>query len=263
MHKENVNEIKIEGTGPPIEKRKAFVSMFKEFKFSYALCKEIYTELLKTHPHVKLYSDEERTEEEKLLRLAYIYFYAGVGPSSNIMNREIAGAEFDIDLQNRIIHDIEKIKSMFGTSLFVNYRSKIINSEEISLSQHYKPFGGHVSRLGHYYRHLYQTAKFIVSQEEKFLNYKEKYSYIKTLRAQLSDHEQLMLYYNVLSGFGHNWLAKNHDGKNILTDYRFIRNMPLALTTFCVDPRVKFAKEIKEWFTKGKSLFEWMDYLIE
>ena len=41
--------------------------------------------------------------------------------------------------------------------------------------------------LGHYYRHIYQTVCFVDKQE--ILSEKEKYSYVKMLRAQLSDLE--------------------------------------------------------------------------
>ncbi|WP_431844515.1 putative phage abortive infection protein [Pedobacter immunditicola] len=40
-------------------------------------------------------------------------------------------------------------------------------------------FAGHQVRLGHYYRHLFQTVKFI--DKSSFLTPKQKYEYVKTL----------------------------------------------------------------------------------
>lgn len=53
--------------------------------------------------------------------------------------------------------------------------------------------------LGHYFRNLYHIVIFI--HESKF-SYDTRKSYIKLLRAQLSSHELLLLFYNCLSNAG-------------------------------------------------------------
>lgn len=101
-----------------------------------------------------------------------------------------------------------------------------------------KYYGGHQHRLGHYYRHLFQTVKFVNSQ--KRLTEDEKYFYVKTLRAQLSTYEQALLFVNSLSILGMPWeinpdfrkskfdlinekrLAKNR----LITKYNLIKNLP-------------------------------------
>ena len=112
------------------------------------------------------------------------------------------------------------------------------------------PFDGHVERLGHYYRHLFQTMTFITSQS--FLGDKEKYGYVKTLRAQISNFEQLMLYYNALAWFDDEW-------KEFFTKYRFIKNLPLTLADIDVKPETHFKKEIEELNEEGISMFEWLE----
>ncbi|MCX3264224.1 putative phage abortive infection protein [Pedobacter agri] len=97
-----------------------------------------------------------------------------------------------------------------------------------------KYYEGHQSRLGHYFRHLYQTVKYINNQEK--ISYKRKYEYIKVLRAQLSNYEQAILFLNSLSSLGQNWemhpeinseLTTN--GKvnfELITKYNLIKNLP-------------------------------------
>ena len=112
----------------------------------------------------------------------------------------------------------------------------------------YKPFEGHghVSRLGHYFRHLFQTVKFVIEQDDEIIP--NKYEYIKTLRAQLSTHEQLLLYYNSLSILGKPW-----NDANLLTDYRFIKNIPLPYADFYKSPKEEFGIIN----SAGEQLFEW------
>ncbi len=70
-------------------------------------------------------------------------------------------------------------------------------SDERILSLSYKVFWKDVQLdLGHYYRYLFNIIKFIDESE-----YRDGY-YIKLLRAQLSDQELLLLFYNCLSDVG-------------------------------------------------------------
>jgi hypothetical protein len=97
-----------------------------------------------------------------------------------------------------------------------------------------KYYGGHQFRLGHYFRHLYQSVKFINNQE--LINYKEKYQYIKVLRAQLSNYEQAVLFLNSLSSFGHKWeldpeikigqFKQDKINFELITKYNLIKNLP-------------------------------------
>lgn len=81
----------------------------------------------------------------------------------------------------------------------------------------YKPFEGHQSRLGHYYRHLYQSVCYVDKQTFPL----DKYEYVKTIRAQLSTHEQALLLLNSLSPVGQNWWHKG-----LITKYRMVQNLP-------------------------------------
>jgi len=89
-----------------------------------------------------------------------------------------------------------------------------------------KFFGGHQYQLGHYYRHLYQAVKFIDKQPKWLFSKNEKYDYIKTLRAQMSNYEQALLFINSLTIMGRDWEYSNKDGKCLISEYNLIKNLP-------------------------------------
>jgi hypothetical protein len=95
----------------------------------------------------------------------------------------------------------------------------------------YKVLEGHQSRLSHYYRHLFQTVKYV--NEKKGLDYKRKYAYVKILRAQLSTHEQALLFFNSLSEMGMPWERKAglSDDQKLITKYNLIKNIPTGFIT--------------------------------
>jgi len=98
-----------------------------------------------------------------------------------------------------------------------------------------KYYGGHQFRLGHYYRHIYQTVTFI--DDEKYLSPKEKYNYIKILRGQLSNYEQIAFFINSLSELGRTWELMNKNNpseaiqkeKHLISNYNLIKNIPVQL----------------------------------
>ncbi|HLY70742.1 MAG TPA: putative phage abortive infection protein [Puia sp.] len=104
----------------------------------------------------------------------------------------------------------------------------------ISDNQYEKYYGGHQHRLGHYFRHLFQSYKFL--SESKFINSEQKYFYGKTFRAQLSTYEQALLFINSISSLGMKWEYKfefnerpssNIEKENgLITEFHLIKNLP-------------------------------------
>lgn len=93
-------------------------------------------------------------------------------------------------------------------SLLSENISQFIN-EEVTLSEVDKMvlpdslLCGYNEKLGVYYRHLYQIAKFIALKEG--ITEPVRYQYMRLLRSQLSDYEQVLLYYNSLTKIGEAW----------------------------------------------------------
>lgn len=81
----------------------------------------------------------------------------------------------------------------------------------------YSPFEGHQSRLSHYFRHLYQTVKYVDKQELDI----DKYEYVRILRSQLSIDEEALLMFNSVSRLGATW-----EKDNLITKYRLIKHIP-------------------------------------
>jgi len=93
-----------------------------------------------------------------------------------------------------------------------------------------KYYGGHQFRLGHFFRHLFQSYKYL--NNHKDLTEKEKYAYGKMYRAQLSTYEQALLFINSISTIGMKWEftpEKQSDPSiktNLITTYNLIKNLP-------------------------------------
>jgi hypothetical protein len=110
-----------------------------------------------------------------------------------------------------------------------------------------------------YYRHLFLLVRFVISRE--FLTYEQKRSYLRIVRASLSSHEQILLYYNWLSGDGRKW---EDDYNHFLTDYRMIHNVDLRLIIPDFDVRtiqpfadlMKNEKYMKEMWRVDDPMFE-------
>jgi len=93
-----------------------------------------------------------------------------------------------------------------------------------------KYYGGHQFRLGHFFRHLFQSYKYL--NNHKDLSDEEKYAYGKMYRAQLSTYEQALLFINSISTIGMKWEftpEKQSDPNiktNLITTYNLIKNLP-------------------------------------
>lgn len=84
---------------------------------------------------------------------------------------------------------------------------------------------GHFGNLNHYYRHLFLMVKMIAKEDEEVLPYSEKRDLLRILRAQLSNKEQIMLFYNWFSGHGKQWEEFGDEGNHFFTRFRMIHNM--------------------------------------
>ena len=118
--------------------------------------------------------------------------------------------------------------------------------------------------LGHYYRQMFHIVKYVANTE--WLKEEQKYEYIKMLRAQLSDYEQMMLFYNSISVNGNKWRLPD-DEANIpqmgyISRFRLIKNIPFHYDYFGNHPNNYFEAAIKAWKEKGKPFFENEMYTI-
>ncbi|MCJ7448986.1 MAG: putative phage abortive infection protein [Bacteroidales bacterium] len=74
--------------------------------------------------------------------------------------------------------------------------------------------------LSEYFRNLYNAVKLV--DQDQYLDFSEKKQLIRILRAQLSNPELYVFFFNIMSRFGKKW-----KGNGYIMKYEFIKNVPL------------------------------------
>lgn len=186
LHRENVAEADLgDASG-----RKVFVFLLREFRCILDVVRRLAE------------SCNQQLTAAQLRHVAYYCLFYGVGPNSSRMLK-ISLSNFD----PTFITAVEEQLNDDGL------KDKIRRERSFP----YKPFEGHQSRLGHYYRHLFQMVRYV---DESPLTI-DKYAYMKTIRAQLSTHEQSMLLVNSLTPLGRVWWSKR-----LILEYSLVKNIP-------------------------------------
>lgn len=163
-------------------------------------------------------------------------------------------------------------KTSYKPDSDLGYLSRIINGEQKASTGGltYTPNICNIprsSQLGHYYRHLMMMVKYVDGNYR--MSEDRRYEYVKMIRAQMSDYEQVLLYYNAISPLGKSWIYKDgvndEDGHYIyclLIKYRLIKNIPHFFKYFYYDPRVRFKEELSMWeATHEDNFFEQLEQL--
>lgn len=280
LHKENVNEMRIMGwsflseidkynpettiigtsenavhtnfTHKKIDKitegRKVFVTMFTELKASFKITKAFLK-------HIGVSNISDKT----IIVFAYRVIFFGV-ESDFLINHQISNYS---EAFEKCRTELKRIRDEISTSsepqkliylpYFYEHPAKHDENLEIKLYINYKAFSGHISRLGHYYRHLYHLVSFVANNKSESISLADKKFFLKIVRGQMSNHEQLMLYYNFIAGLGSNWENEN----KFFTDFRMIHNLPTKQATFGVSAVEYFKDEIEKKKGTKEPMFEW------
>jgi hypothetical protein len=223
---ENVKnqELSIESADEFVTKngRLIFSYYIKEFDITYRIVNIIYPKL----------------DIERKIAMAYSIFYVGADDERfdykirfairDALNKKLNVFQFENEIRD-IVKSIDITEEQKNALVFVS-DSLFYNRDYFSLSS---PFMGHFEEINNYYRHLFLTVKTITQEEERYLSYDEKRDLLRILRAQLTETEQVMLFYNWLSGFGSKWETYNVEGNHFFTQYRMIHNLsPSRLVPF-------------------------------
>lgn len=270
------------------EGRKVFRLIHKEFEECYTEVKR-FCKITKQYDFIldkqKLKIDEIKRNnnlkidylEFALVDIAFSIVYFGVARDSEAYLSNKFSKKYKNDFYYKLIKFIqlkpkrEKKKYFKAWELFRNNNTEINKPifEEIYLNRRKKDYvyiinnvnifrnysfdkyyGGHQHRLGHYYRHLFQSYKFLHSQ--KILSNDDKYFYGKTFRAQLSTYEQSLLFINSISSLGTKWDLEPEIDENkiiykLISTYHLIKNVPgrklLNISYKRFYPKVKFEFE--------------------
>jgi hypothetical protein len=215
MHRDNVSEFELSG----IQGRKVFVPIVREFQ---AILLQI-RRFARTHDYTA-----EITQSDFVV-ISYYALFFGVGPNSSRMFRSALksyGPIFATALDGYLSRD--------------DVQNEIKNHAEIS----YKPVDGHQSRLGHYYRHLYQTVTYV--DDSPFIG--NRYGYVKTIRAQLTNYEQALFLVNSFSPMGRAWWDRD-----LVVKYNLVKNIPRGFFDKSLDVVI-------EQLFGSEANFEWQEY---
>ena len=243
IHRANVDEMNI---ADRFKGRKCFVQMFSELRFCYKIfegyLKEASEDLQIANGYNKI----------DLMRLSYDVFFYGIDRNSEKrFVKKLNSGELHLynvvrpffdQLQDQVLKTFEDPTCRYHVHTIEtpNY------TDDSVIEFYYMPFDGHLNRLGHYYRHLFQMTEYV--KRQRFAE-PTTYDYLKMVRAQLSSYEQLLLYYNALAWFDKEW-------RESFTKYRLIKNLPLDLADFDKLPEVNFSTEIANLASNGEVMFE-------
>tara|TARA_R110002050_G_C8859225_1_gene507269 strand:+ start:101 stop:1171 length:1071 start_codon:yes stop_codon:yes gene_type:complete len=198
--------------------RKVFSSFIEEIKYVYIL--------ILMRAEKKVTPGKIVPKSKEYLKLAYKCFFNGTDMVYNLKNAEYA-------------NQLEGIFDGINSNEFIGSRTKFGLNRDL--------FNGQSNYLGHYFRHLYHTVKFIANNTN--LSEPEKVSYLKILRSQISNEEQVLLFYNYVSGYGKKWENEN---QKYFSQYKMIHNLDNSML---ID-EFKLEDFFKEQMNITKNMFD-------
>lgn len=188
---------------PPAVHRMAFVTL--KIQFHYLL-----QEVSKINEDKKL-----KLTHEQLADISIVVFYYGMG-----------------DGWEQFILDKLSVYGEASNIMVESLRIALANNPHGQLSRTNQTY------LSSYFRNMYNAIRLI--DESIYLKDYEKLHYVKILRAQLSNPELYVLFFNLLSRFGKKWKEKKYIEK-----YSFLTNLPLKYTDN-YNPKTYFRIEYEE-----------------
>jgi len=197
-HRENV--FQMEHKIPSEEDKTAngirvFIEMKKQFEELFDFVSQ------QSFPHLQNTKFEDEIERHNI-NIAYLIFYFGVGVGTVTTLSKHLKKKYPAELIDILLSDLRNRKSKYGDTVY---------------------FGGHQIRLAHYFRHLFHTVKFI--NDNKNVNFVQKFEYIQILRAQFSIYEIAIFFFHSLSDLGESWEKRKY-----VSNYGLIRNLPPEFT---------------------------------
>ena len=234
LHKQNVQEIEIEiQGGGKLTGRKAFPYLVSEYEMIFDMVDQSITQIISENEEYHELKLDRKRQLELAHEISFGYFFYNV--DNYIIDNEDS---LSLKLGEQVRNDV---KNRFNRGLYSNV---------LSLERH--------AILGHYYRHLYNMVEYIDTVEHLAQDRKDRYC--KIVRSQLSDYEQILLYYNTLSSLGAAWNnplgMKERDKMCLIAKYRLLKNCPYYLKYHGIQPSQKYEKEIEVYRKEKKCFFE-------
>ena len=241
---------------------KCFVHLEKELRLANFILNEIN--------NILDYDDKLNTDE--LFKLSYNIFFYGTGENSEkyyfhdlnkkkaalfyfklikrnfyYKNNDPKPLRFKAQFYFSIEIEMEQKKDELNKKLLsIEMRKKLIKvfeNTKVEIKKNpflysYPFFEGHVNNLGRYFRHSY----FLIStlkNNNVGLTPEDKRNYVKMIRTNTTDFEQLLVYYNAVALFRNKWI-------DAIVEYSYIRNVPYPLIDLkgVKKPHIEFREKI-------------------
>ncbi|GAB3932273.1 putative phage abortive infection protein [Mucilaginibacter myungsuensis] len=186
-HNQNVSDLRM----PDIDINKKDINEGRRAFVNYKIQLKRLLEIVIEENNVKQY----RMPSKEIIDIAYMVFYYGLDTTwISFINEKVARYPNGPTMVMHLLNVIESNRDI-----------KIGRTNQTGLSS--------------YFRNMYGAIKLV--DESKLISPEEKRNLIKIYRAQLSNPELYILFYNVISRFGKKWNANNY-----ITKYEFIKNLP-------------------------------------
>jgi hypothetical protein len=284
LHRENVGELVFrhpyDGSEISVG-RNVFKDIYSQLDFAIKHTTRIVNllsiqSIVKNDSIINSFSKEDHIKKEfAISSLSYSIVFFGVATESyegirNVLNKDFEQSFIEtfirffalIPVKQSKLHQ-EWAKYIKGSSFNKELTDHFTHNIPISISNitklnfnggYGKFFGGHQSKLGHYYRHLFRTVDYIDSKQ---LRHDEKDEYIRILRAQLSNYEEFLLFFNSISFGGREWELKhlNNANKRLISKYNLIRNIPYTKYKYKVD-QIDYQIDLKSFYPLVSYEFE-------
>ena len=171
----------------------------------------------------------DKLQDRTVASIAYIITYVGVRRRDIELLKNKYLSHYNQGYVNELISIFRQKLAQYAPDNLRNGTGTRLHQTEI-LNCNDKIYHGYQDEVGNYFRMLYQAVTFVDSQLS--LSYSEKYKYIKMLRGQMSNMEEVVLFYNSLCDLGLSW-EYNGDDQNcsdLITKYNLIKNIPANST---------------------------------
>ena len=250
-----------------IKGKEAFADLVGEFTYTFFTIDMIFETILSNAEYLNNAQPQVKTIIQNFIankkdRYAFITIF-----SYNLFfyGKHYMIVDFNHPERTALGEEIKKIAfsmNKYSSAIsFVDY-VKAGNFEVPMLNNRVKPllFVGHSDFLGHYFRHLFQMVKYVSSLDCSLFDEVEKSGYVKMLRAQMSDYEQILLYYNSLTEQGNAWNKKRGErfpeDTGYIARFRLIKNLPPNFPMFGILPQLLYKDDSQKWEKQGKRFYE-------
>lgn len=214
-----------------------------------------------------LYEDPKSAIMSHLL-LSYNLFFYGRPYYHTFESMQAGKILLEDEVYSRL-KSIKYVKSSNGFTKFIYGENNALSMLPPQYEASFPIMNGHNDQLGVYFRQLYQTVMFIANADSTIFTEDDKYAYAKLLRSNMSDTEQVLLYYNSLSEMGEKWnkridgAIEKREDMGLIARFKLIKNIPANFFFFGKSPMRNYSEEKKYWKDKeGKGFFEHSTFIL-